>query len=116
MMAVSDVYEGDVASSGASSLDAMRHSLAHIMAEAVLKIFPDAKLGIGPWIENGFYYDFDLPRPLTPEDLGAIERLMQERIAAASPFERLPITHERAITLFEGQPYKLELIEGFADQ
>jgi threonyl-tRNA synthetase len=110
------IYEGDVQSSGVSELDAMRHSLAHIMAEAVLKLFPDAKLGIGPWIENGFYYDFDLPRSLTPEDLEAIERLMRERIAAASPFERLPISHEHALALFKDQPYKLELIEGFAGQ
>src|SRR5579864_7185106 len=95
-----DAYEGDVQSSGVSALDAMRHSLAHIMAEAVLKLFPAAKLGIGPWIENGFYYDFDLPRPLTPEDLGAIERLMRERIADVSPFERLPITHEHALERF----------------
>ena len=56
-----------------SELDAMRHSAAHVMAEAVLDLFPGTKLGIGPAIEDGFYYDFDLPRPLTPEDLAAIE-------------------------------------------
>jgi threonyl-tRNA synthetase len=110
------VYEGEAASSGSSQLDAMRHSLAHIMAEAVLKIFPDAKLAIGPWIENGFYYDFDLPRTLTPEDLATIEQLMRERIASAVPFERRPISHEEAEQLFANQPYKLELIHGFADQ
>jgi len=82
------IIEGDVESSGQSDLDAMRHSLAHIMAEAVLKLFPDAKLGIGPWIENGFYYDFDLPRPLTPEDLASIESLMRARVKASSSFVR----------------------------
>ncbi|HWE62610.1 MAG TPA: threonine--tRNA ligase [Chloroflexota bacterium] len=112
----SPVYEGDVQSSGVSELDAMRHSLAHIMAEAVLQIFPDARLGIGPWIENGFYYDFDLPRPLTPDDLAKIEELMRQRIASGVPFERHPIMHEAAEKLFADQPYKLELIEGFAGQ
>ena len=116
MATKTESIEGEVQSSGVSALDAMRHSLAHIMAEAVQKLFPDAKLGIGPWIENGFYYDFDLPRPLTPDDLAKIEALMGQRIAAASPFERLPITHEKAVELFADQPYKLELIEGFRGQ
>ncbi|MGH2391195.1 MAG: threonine--tRNA ligase, partial [Chloroflexota bacterium] len=109
-------YEGEIQSSGISELDAMRHSLAHVMAEAVLEIFPDAKLGIGPWIENGFYYDFDLPRSLTPDDLEQIEALMRKRIAARTPFERAVLTHEEARRLFAGQQYKLELIEGFKDQ
>ena len=116
MATKTESIEGEVQSSGVSELDAMRHSLAHIMAEAVQKLFPDAKLGIGPWIENGFYYDFDLPRPLTPDDLAKIEALMGQRIAAASPFERLPISHEKAVELFADQPYKLELIEGFRGQ
>lgn len=116
MATKTESIEGEVQSSGVSALDAMRHSLAHIMAEAVQKLFPEAKLGIGPWIENGFYYDFDLPRPLTPDDLAKIEALMGQRIAAASPFERLPISHEKAVELFADQPYKLELIEGFRGQ
>ena len=116
MATKTESIEGEVQSSGVSALDAMRHSLAHIMAEAVQKLFPEAKLGIGPWIENGFYYDFDLPRPLTPDDLVKIEALMGQRIAAASPFERLPISHEAAVELFAEQPYKLELIEGFRGQ
>jgi threonyl-tRNA synthetase len=116
MVDAAQVYEGEAAGSGISNLDAMRHSLAHIMAEAVLKIFPDAQLGIGPWIENGFYYDFDLPRTLTPEDLEKIEILMRERIQSAVPFERRPISHEDAERLFAAQPYKLELIHGFAGQ
>ncbi len=109
-------YEGDIQSSGISELDAMRHSLAHVMAEAVLELFPDAKLGIGPWIEHGFYYDFDLPRSLTPDDLEQIEKLMRKRIAARTPFERAVLTHEEARRLFADQQYKLELIEGFKDQ
>src|SRR5262245_28864669 len=65
-----------------SELDAMRHSTAHVMAEAVLDRFPDAKLGIGPAIADGFYYDFQLPRALTPDDLAAIEARMAESVAA----------------------------------
>ena len=67
-------------------LETMRHSAAHIMAEAVLSMFPDAKVGIGPTIDYGFYYDFDLPRPLTPEDLAVIEERMRVVIAADHPF------------------------------
>ena len=110
------IIEGDVESSGQSDLDAMRHSLAHIMAEAVLKLFPDAKLGIGPWIENGFYYDFDLPRPLTPEDLASIESLMRARVKASSSFVREAVSHDDALKLFADQPYKLELVERFQGQ
>ena len=61
-------------------LDALRHSTSHVMAQAVLEMFPEGKLAIGPPIEDGFYYDFDLPRPLTPEDLEAIEARMKEII------------------------------------
>ena len=89
----------------------MRHSAAHIMAEAVLKLFPGAKLGIGPPIDTGFYYDFDLPRPLTPEDLPRIEELMRERIASDVPFVHDEISKEEARRLFADQTYKLELIE-----
>jgi len=116
MAATAASYEGDIQSSGVSELDAMRHSLAHVMAEAVLKLFPDARLGIGPWIENGFYYDFELPRSLTPDDLETIEALMRERIAAASRFERTAISLDEARRIFHDQPFKLELIEGFKDQ
>ena len=66
----------------AEKLDMMRHSAAHVMAEAVQSMFPDAKFGIGPTIEDGFYYDFDLPRPLSPEDLPVIEAKMKEIIKA----------------------------------
>src|SRR4029077_21168160 len=71
-----------------SDLDAMRHSTAHVMAEAVMDLFPGTKLGIGPAIDDGFYYDFELPRPLTPDDLAAIEARMAASGAAAHPFIR----------------------------
>lgn len=89
----------------------IRHSCAHIMAQAVLEMFPEGKLGIGPPIEDGFYYDFDLPRPLTPEDLERIEARMREIIAGNHPFVRREVTPEEARALFKDQPYKLELIE-----
>jgi len=93
-----------------NDLEAMRHSASHIMADAVLKLFPGARLGIGPAIEEGFYYDFDLPRPLTPEDLETIEARMREIIKARYPFKRREISRKEAETLFSQQPYKLEII------
>ncbi len=97
-------------------LYAMRHSAAHVMAEAVLKLFPEGKLGIGPPIESGFYYDFDLPRPLTPDDLGAIDHLMRERIKTASPFEYRVVSAGEAREMFRDQPYKLELIDALEER
>ncbi|HEY3333997.1 MAG TPA: threonine--tRNA ligase [Candidatus Limnocylindrales bacterium] len=97
-------------------IDAMRHSAAHVMAEAVLGLFPDAKLGIGPAIRDGFYYDFDLPRPLTPDDLAAIEGRMRESIKADHPFVRREISWEdgRALEASTGQPYKVEILDDLA--
>ena len=92
-------------------LERLRHSTSHVMAAAVLALFPEAKLGIGPPIEDGFYYDFDLPRSLTPDDLGAIEAKMREIIAAKQPFIRREVSREEAREVFADQPYKLELIE-----
>jgi len=92
------------------ALEVMRHSAAHVMAEAVQAIFPEAKFGIGPSVENGFYYDFDLPRSLTPDDLPLIEAKMKEIIAAREPFVREEVSKEEARKLFAAQPYKLELI------
>ena len=94
----------------------MRHSAAHIMADAVLKLFPEAKMGIGPPIHDGFYYDFDVSRRFTPEDLERIEELMNETITASHPFRREEIGREEAKDLFAGQPYKLEIIDGLADE
>jgi threonyl-tRNA synthetase len=93
----------------------MRHSASHVMAEAVLSIFPDAKFAIGPAIEDGFYYDFELPRSLSPEDLPVIEKKMAEIIKADLPFTYKEITKAEAKKLFAGQPYKLELIEEITD-
>jgi threonyl-tRNA synthetase len=92
----------------------LRHSLAHVMAQAVLELFPEGKVAIGPPVENGFYYDFDLPRPLTPEDLGAIEAGMRRIIAKDVPFVYREVGADEARQLFAGQPYKLELIEGLS--
>jgi len=91
-------------------LERIRHSASHVMAQAVLELFPEGKLAIGPAIEEGFYYDFDLPRPLTPEDLTQIEARMKEIINGRHPFERQEISREQALELFKDQPYKLELI------
>ena len=88
----------------------MRHSAAHLMASAVVDIIPEAKLGIGPAIEDGFYYDFDLPHPLSDDDLRKIEAKMAEIQATNSDYVYEPITREQALQMFAGQPYKLELI------
>jgi threonyl-tRNA synthetase len=97
----------------AVDLRTMRHSAAHVMAQAVQQLFPQARFGIGPAIEDGFYYDFDLPRTLNPEDLAEIERRMQAIVEADLPFQRRELDRDGALRLFrEGeQPYKLELIE-----
>jgi threonyl-tRNA synthetase len=95
-------------------LAAMRHSAAHMMAAAVLELFPDAKLGVGPAIKDGFYYDFDLPRPLTPADLEQIEAKMREQQAADLRFERSrDLPRAEAIDLLKerGQPFKVEIVE-----
>jgi threonyl-tRNA synthetase len=93
-------------------LDAMRHSASHVMAAAVLELFPEARLGIGPAIRDGFYYDFDLPRPLTPNDLEAIEERMRAQVAADHTFERYEEDRPTALAELEaaGQPYKVEIV------
>jgi threonyl-tRNA synthetase len=93
----------------------LRHSLAHVMAEAVLEIFPEGKVAIGPPIENGFYYDFDLPRALSTEDLEDITERMRRIIAGDHPFVYREVTAHEARKLFADQPYKLELIDGLAE-
>jgi threonyl-tRNA synthetase len=97
-------------------LERMRHSAAHVMAEAVQSLFPEAKFGIGPAIEDGFYYDFELPRALVPEDLTTIEAKMREIIAANSPFIKEELSKAKAKKLFSEQPYKLELIKELPDK
>ncbi len=93
------------------ALHRLRHSLSHVMAQAVLHFFPDAKLGIGPAIEEGFYYDFLLPRALTPEDLEKIEDEMRKIIRGRHSFVRREITRDEARRLFKDQPFKIELID-----
>jgi threonyl-tRNA synthetase len=89
----------------------MHHSASHVMAEAVQCLFTSVKFGIGPPIDNGFYYDFELPRPLTPADLPLIETKMKEIIQQDVPFIKKEISKEEARRLFNAQPYKLELID-----
>ncbi|MFA4028814.1 MAG: hypothetical protein GDYSWBUE_000878 [Candidatus Fervidibacterota bacterium] len=93
--------------------DVYRHTTAHILAHAVKQLFPGAKLGIGPPIENGFYYDFDVPKPFEPRDLEMIEQRMQELIEADIPIERIEMSRHEARKLFEqlGERYKVELID-----
>ena len=100
----------------AGELGPMRHSAAHVLAEAVLDLFPGTKLGIGPVIADGFYYDFLLPRPLTPDDLPKIEARMRESIAADHPFELSEETPEaaRAALVERDQPFKVEIIDDLA--
>src|SRR3712207_4608397 len=93
----------------------LRHSAAHVMAEAVLQLFPEGKIVIGPPVENGFYHDFDLPRSLTPDDLAEIEGRMRKIIGGNHPFVYREVSADEARALFKEQPYKLELIEGLAE-
>lgn len=91
-------------------LDMLRHSTAHVMAEAVMKLFPGSKVAIGPSIENGFYYDFDLTRPIKAEDLTEIEKEMRRIVSGNHDFIREEVSKEKALELFKDQPYKIELI------
>ena len=89
-------------------VEVLRHSTAHVMAAAVKELFPEALITIGPAIENGFYYDFDVETPFTPEDLVRIEERMREIVKADHPFVREEATKEQARVLFPGEPYKEE--------
>jgi threonyl-tRNA synthetase len=99
-------------------LETLRHSTSHIMAQAVIELFPGVKLGIGPAIEDGFYYDFDMPEQITPEDLPKIEKKMKEIIKANQKFERIEMDKEEAIQLMEerGEKYKVELLHEIEDE
>jgi threonyl-tRNA synthetase len=92
-------------------IELLRHSAAHVMAAAVKELFPAAKITIGPSIENGFYYDFDVDTPFTPEDLERIEEKMREIAAADLPFVREEMSKEEAAKRFPGEPYKEELLK-----
>src|SRR3989442_12066524 len=93
-------------------LEVLRHSTAHLLAQAVKELFPDAQVTIGPVIENGFYYDFAYKRPFTPEDLAAIEKKMAEIAKKNLPVERREMTRETAVKFFrkQGEKYKAEII------
>jgi threonyl-tRNA synthetase len=95
-----------------SQLYRIRHSAAHVMAQAVLELYPETKYTIGPPVENGFYYDFDLPQPLVLEDLEKIEKRMRQIIAGGHPFIKKVVSADEARQVFKDQPYKLELIDG----
>ena len=96
-------------------LSTLRHSTAHVMAEAVLELFPDAQIAIGPAIENGFYYDFDLPRPLTDADLEVITKNMRKIINSGKSFVRKEVTRDEAREIFKNQKYKLELLDAIPE-
>jgi threonyl-tRNA synthetase len=108
------VAEGDevepVEITSEDGLNILRHSAAHVMAQAVQDLFPEAKLGIGPPIKDGFYYDFDVEKPFTPEDLKAVEKRMQEIQKRGQRFSRRAVTDEAAREELAAEPYKLELI------
>jgi len=91
-------------------IEIMRHSTAHVMAAAVKELFPEVKITIGPAIENGFYYDFDVEKPFTPEDLIRIEEKMEEIVRSDHPFLREEMSKEEALARFPGEPYKEELL------
>ncbi|WP_067134052.1 threonine--tRNA ligase [Microtetraspora malaysiensis] len=109
-----EVADGDViepvAIDSADGRAILRHSTAHVMAQAVQEIFPEAKLGIGPPVENGFYYDFDVQEPFTPEDLKRVEKRMREIVKQGQTFQRRPVSDEDAREELAAEPYKLELI------
>ncbi len=94
-------------------LDILRHSTSHVMAQAVKELFPQAKVAIGPSIENGFYYDFDVPEPFSPDDLEKIEKRMKEIVKERYPFVRREMSRDEAIEFFKakGEVYKVELLE-----
>jgi threonyl-tRNA synthetase len=90
----------------------MRHSASHIMADAVLQLFPEAKLAIGPPTDDGFYYDFQVSRPFTPEDMEVIDAYVRQTIAKDLPFQREELSREDALNMFAEQPFKQEIIDG----
>ena len=102
-----------VTEKSADALDIIRHSTSHLMAQAVKELYPEAKVTIGPAIENGFYYDFDVEKPFSPEDLEKIERKMAELAKADQKIERQVMSKADAVKLFSsmGEEYKVELIE-----
>src|SRR4029079_8093563 len=109
VLADGDVVEG-VAIDSKDGHDILRHSTAHVMAQAVQQLFPDGKLGIGPPVENGFYYDFDVETPFVPEDLAKIETPLRKIIKENQRFQPRPVSDDDARGELAEEPYKLELI------
>ncbi len=105
----------DPEAAGDFELARMRHSTAHLMAEAIQELYPDVQFAIGPAIEHGFYYDMDLPTPLSSDDLAAIEDRMRKHQKAAERFIRKEVSRQEALDIFGNNPYKVELINGFAE-
>ncbi|SFN18869.1 threonyl-tRNA synthetase [Formivibrio citricus] len=114
-----DVQLAIITDRDAEGVDIIRHSTAHLLAQAVKTLLPDAQVTIGPVVDNGFYYDFSYKRPFTPEDLAAIEKKMAELAKADTPLERQEVTRDEAVAYFKsiGEKYKAEIIESIpADQ
>jgi threonyl-tRNA synthetase len=109
-LADGDVVQAVTATSE-EGLEVLRHSCAHVMAQAVQEAFPQARLGIGPAIRDGFYYDFDVDRPFTPEDLKVLQKAMQRIVKSGQTFRRRAVTEDEARRELVGEPYKLELID-----
>src|SRR3989442_12393855 len=115
---VEDCRLAPVAPESAEGLDVIRHSAAHLMAQAVKRLFPETEITIGPVIENGFYYDFKRPQGFTPEDLARIEQTMRQIVAENLPVTREELPRPEAVRLFRdmGEHYKVEIIEGIPDE
>ena len=99
-----------ITASSPEGLDVIRHSAAHLLAEAAIRLYPGTKVAIGPAIKDGFYYDFEFPQPVGEDDLSAITAEMERLVAARLPFERREVSREEALELFQDEPYKVELI------
>src|SRR5699024_4947497 len=97
-------------------LEVLRHSTAHVLAQAVQEIYPEAKLGIGPYIEDGFYYDFDVDDPFTPEDLKQIQKRMMRIVKAGQTFDRRAVEESQARQELADEPYKLQLMDRQHDE
>ena len=108
-LASGDAVES-VTSGSPDGLTVLRHSCAHVLAQAVQQVNPDAKLGIGPPIENGFFYDFDVAEPFTPESLKGLEKVMQRIVNETQTFRRRVVTDAEAIAELADEPYKVELV------
>ena len=110
----SELSDGDVVESvlitSEDGLNVLRHSTAHVLAQAVQEVFPETKLGIGPPIRDGFYYDFDPKNPFTPSDLEKLESAMRKIIKSSQRFKRRVVTEKEALAELKNEPYKCELV------